>query len=153
MRNRFPGRCNDCGEDVEAEAGYFQKNPKPRGPKWLVRCVECVARGKVERGKPLTPPQEAALRPKPAEDDGPPKFAISAAVRALAEASGRYSRWQTDGAHPLYVPQTLYDALAEAGTDMADIAVQPAIPVIVRRRSPKEPGVWLPAQTLQSHGR
>lgn len=78
---------------------------------------------------------------------------ITPAIRALAEASGRYSRWQTDGAHPLYVPQTLYDALAAAGTDMKDISVTPTMPLIIRRRSPKEPGVWLPAQTLQSHGR
>jgi hypothetical protein len=78
---------------------------------------------------------------------------ITPAVRALAEASGAYSRWQTDGKHPLYVPRPLYDALAAAGTDMKDIAVLPAIPIKIERRCPKVAGAWLPAQTLQSRGR
>lgn len=71
----------------------------------------------------------------------------------MAEASGAYSRWQTDGKHPLYVPRPLYDALAAAGTDMTDIAVLPPMPIEIERRSSKEAGVWLPAQTLQSRGR
>lgn len=81
------------------------------------------------------------------------KFGISPTVIALAEASGRYSRWQTDGAHPLYLPRPLYDALAAAGTDMKDLAVVPPMPIEMRVRSPKERDVWLPAQTLQSRGR
>jgi hypothetical protein len=62
MRNRYPGPCRDCGQPVAAEAGYFHKQPKGSWPKWTVRCVLCVAKGKLERGDSLSNAQWDAIR-------------------------------------------------------------------------------------------
>jgi hypothetical protein len=58
MRNRFPGPCKDCGERVEAGAGYFEKAP---GNGWRVRHVHCTAVAKQASGKPLSKAQRAAI--------------------------------------------------------------------------------------------
>jgi hypothetical protein len=59
MRNRFPGHCMDgCGTHVAAGAGY----PHRDKGRWFVRCIACVAKGKVARGDELTIPQAQALQ-------------------------------------------------------------------------------------------
>jgi hypothetical protein len=64
MRNRYAGPCRDCGGHVAEGEGYFHKQPRGVWPKWCVRCITCVAQGKLARGDSLTPPQRDALNPK-----------------------------------------------------------------------------------------
>lgn len=61
-RNQYAGPCKDCGETVEAGAGYFERQ---RGGGWKVRHVLCTARAKVASGaslRDLSLPQREALR-------------------------------------------------------------------------------------------
>jgi hypothetical protein len=60
-RNQFAGACKDCGQQVEAGAGYFHKMPRGAFPKWAVRCITCVATGKAARGDSLSHHQRQAL--------------------------------------------------------------------------------------------
>lgn len=53
MRNKYPGTCTHCSAHVAAGEGYFQRSYG----RWLVRCMSCVVKGKVAKGKPLSDAQ------------------------------------------------------------------------------------------------
>ena len=53
MRNKFSGHCADCDARVVAGAGYFER----RSGRFVVRCMACVVKGKVAKGKPLSDAQ------------------------------------------------------------------------------------------------
>lgn len=57
MRNKYPGSCGDCGKSVASKDGYFER----RAGRFVVRCMSCVAKGKVEKGKPLSRNQNEFL--------------------------------------------------------------------------------------------
>ena len=61
MRNKFAGRCRDCGCSVMAGEGYFHNNGAGAWPKWSVRCIPCVAKARAERGDNLSLAQQHAL--------------------------------------------------------------------------------------------
>ncbi len=52
MRNKYSGKCF-CGQKVKAEEGYIQRD---KG-KWLIRCMDCVVKGKVNKGRDLSEAQ------------------------------------------------------------------------------------------------
>lgn len=57
MRNKYPGYCVHCKEPVGVGLGYFQRHASG----WIVRCIKCVALGKVAKGKPLSDAQKEAM--------------------------------------------------------------------------------------------
>ena len=57
MRNKYTGPCSDCGGIVRAGNGYFER----RAGRFVVRCIQCVAQGKLAKGKPLSDAQKEAL--------------------------------------------------------------------------------------------
>ena len=54
MRNQFPGICAECNQSVKIGEGFFEKiRYEARslyGPKWKVRCINCVVKRKIQRG-------------------------------------------------------------------------------------------------------
>ena len=62
MRNKYPGCCIHCRENVGVGEGYFER----RAGRFVVRCIKCVAWGKTVKGKPLSDAQKEALE---ARDD------------------------------------------------------------------------------------
>lgn len=60
MRNKYPGRCIHCSENVGVGEGYFER----RAGRFVVRCIQCVAQGKLAKGKPLSDAQKEALEPR-----------------------------------------------------------------------------------------
>lgn len=57
MRNKYTGPCTDCGNIVRSCNGYFER----RAGRFVVRCIKCVAWGKVVKGKPLSDAQKETL--------------------------------------------------------------------------------------------
>lgn len=49
MRNRYPGKCYNCGKNVKAGDGFFER----RGGRWWVKHDVCSApkRKKIEKEK------------------------------------------------------------------------------------------------------
>ena len=60
MRNKYPGRCIHCSKNVGVGEGYFQGIYGC----FVVRCIQCVAQGKLAKGKPLSDAQKEALEPR-----------------------------------------------------------------------------------------
>lgn len=61
MRNQYPGPCKDCGGNVPAGEGYFEKQ---RGGGWAVRHILCTAVKYLEAGsrpQDMSHAQQAAL--------------------------------------------------------------------------------------------
>jgi hypothetical protein len=40
MANRYPGKCNSCGESVKAGEGHIER----AGRRWIVWCQDCFDR-------------------------------------------------------------------------------------------------------------
>jgi len=50
MRNKYAGCCVDCQTFVAVGEGYFER----RSGRFVVRCMDCVVKGKKAAGKPLS---------------------------------------------------------------------------------------------------
>lgn len=61
MRNKYPGICHKCGDPVDTDKGYVQKN-RGGNSKWLTKCVQCVIIDKQERGDSLSTYQKEHLK-------------------------------------------------------------------------------------------
>ncbi len=57
MRNKYAGHCADCDIIVAANQGYFER----RNGRFVVRCMTCVTKGKLAKGKPLSDAQAAHM--------------------------------------------------------------------------------------------
>lgn len=53
MRNKYAGCCVECRAAVPVGAGYFER----RNGRFVVRCMACVTKGKLAKGKPLSDAQ------------------------------------------------------------------------------------------------